>query len=127
MDTSNSVVNAAVQLQEPEPPSRKTQLEQLHAQVEAAFAQLYSVDVATLTAAEKVDHAMALSAAYTALVKLENANLADLAQLQSDRLEVLRGAVENLNADLRRAARVADWLDKAGSIVKTMGAVAALV
>lgn len=86
-----------------------TEFKTLRKQVEDAFIALYGVDPASLSTPQKVMHQEALSAAYSAVVALENAQFDKLTNKARTLLNGLQSSTEQLQkklAGLKKAAQV---------------------
>lgn len=97
----------------------------LRISVEEVFASLYLIDVGSLTPAERALHQRALNDAYIAMIRLENARFAAIAERARQKLAALAPRAHALRealAGLKRAsavlAIVAEALDILGGIAR---------
>ncbi|HEX4842261.1 MAG TPA: hypothetical protein VFV57_01200 [Limnobacter sp.] len=93
--------------------------------LEDVFATMYLVDTDTLSDAQRVQHQTALSTAYSAMVRMENAKLGELAEQRKLALAKLMAGVRQLQKKLlklkdsqEKLAEVADHLDVLAAVVK---------
>lgn len=89
----------------------KLEFDALQGDVGETFSALYLIDVTTLTPREREMHQKALSEAYLALIRLENARFAELGDRArvklaalASRATLLRGRV----ADMQRTGKLLD-------------------
>ncbi len=68
--------------------------------IEDTFISLYAIDVGSLTASQRVEHQAALSAAYDAVIRLENKAFEDLTEKANTKLTGLQQAASELQASL---------------------------
>lgn len=104
-----------------------TDFEALRQHVEAVFSNLYRIDIATLSGAEKAQHQALLAQAYSSLVHIENTAFEALTEQSKAQLPALLASVAALHGELaalknvnERLNTVAKGLDVLGKIAKVL-------
>ncbi|HEX4918367.1 MAG TPA: hypothetical protein VFV43_10750 [Limnobacter sp.] len=92
--------------------------------LEDVFATLYLVDTELLSDAQRVQHQTALSTAYSAMVRMENSKLGDLAEQRKLALGKLLAAVRQLQ---KKLAKLKDTQDKLTEVAGNLDVLAAVV
>ncbi|HEX4879559.1 MAG TPA: hypothetical protein VFV39_06925 [Limnobacter sp.] len=92
--------------------------------LEDVFATLYLVDTDTLSDAQRVQHQTALSTAYSAMVRMENTKLGELAEQRKQSLSRLMSGVRQLQ---KKLAKLKDTQEKLAEVANNLEVLAAVV
>lgn len=101
----------------------KKDYDELQTSVQDIFTSLYIVDAGSLTAEQRKVHQEALSAAYLAVIRLENKRFADILDVGRKKLEVLATRTRLLQqqlAGLKKAKEVLEIVSSALDVLTTI-------
>jgi len=95
--------------------------------VEDIFAALYMLDVGSLTSDQRLQHQKALSAAYLAVIRIENKQFADLTADALQKLVPLSASTAALQAQLVGLKKAADTLQIVSGALDVLTAIVKLL
>lgn len=99
----------------------------LRTNIEQVFAQLYLIDIDTLTVEQRKQHQQSLSAAYLALVNAEHAKFSQLTEKSKAQLPDLASIVQRLQREVSGLPTPHEKLEAVAQGVAVFGRIAQLL
>jgi len=99
---------------------------QFRTALEDVFISLYIIDAGSLTPDQRKSHQAALSAAYLAVVRAENAALADLSAAGKKKLDALAASTSALQKQLSGLKKATEVLTLVGGALDVFAGIAKL-